>query len=258
MRPVRVNKLEIEVQTNNWNNLEKEFVSDLNVEIRRDEEPKERKEAIFRKNKFTLTFKQNRKHFKKIDIGDNEIITLKSERRVLESKPGKTLEQSEKTNIAFGGPGFNENKYKWSPVPFNAISINIDKTKVEAPLENISLDKLDIPAAKKRREDWNLVNNLSNESTVNILTKEKILSEERIEAIASIAEGDSNKWNDKIRRQKNVKLGFGPSKKSFVLNICKEIDIIYEQEADYVIINDDYNNVKGPEMRPITATIIKD
>ena len=257
MRPVRVNKLEIEVQTKDWNNLEKEFVSDLNVEIRRDEEPKERKEAIFRKNKFTLTFKQNRKHFKKIDIGDNEIITLKSERRVLESKPGKTLEQSEKTNIALGGPGFNENKYKWSPVPFNAISINIDKTKVEAPLENISLDKLDIPAAKKRREDWNLVNNLSNESTVNILTKEKILSEERIEAIASIAEGDSNKWNDKIRRQKNVKLGFGPSKKSFVLNICKEIDIIYEQEEDDVIINDDYNNVKGPEMRPITATIIK-
>ena len=257
MRPVRVNKLEIEVQTKDWNNLEKEFVSDLNVEIRKDEEPKERKEAIFRKNKFTLTFKQNRKHFKKIDIGDNEIITLKSERRVLESKPGKTLEQSEKTNIALGGPGFNENKYKWSPVPFNAISINIDKTKVEAPLENISLDKLDIPAAKKRREDWNLVNNLSNESTVNILTKEKILSEERIEAIASIAEGDSNKWNDKIRRQKNVKLGFGPSKKSFVLNICKEIDIIYEQEADDVIINDDYNNVKGPEMRPITATIIK-
>ena len=257
MRPVRVNKLEIEVQTKDWNNLEKEFVSDLNVEIRKDEEPKERKEAIFRKNKFTLTFKQNRKHFKKIDIGDNEIITLKSERRVLESKPGKTLEQSEKTNIALGGPGFNENKYKWSPVPFNAISINIDKTKVEAPLENISLDKLDIPAAKKRREDWNLVNNLSNESTVNILTKEKILSEERIEAIASIAEGDSNKWNDKIRRQKNVKLGFGPSKKSFVLNICKEIDIIYEQEEDDVIINDDYNNVKGPEMRPITATIIK-
>ena len=254
MRPVRVNKLEIEVPTKVWNNLEKEFVSDYNVEMQEDEEAKEKKETTFTKNKFTLTFKQNQKHFKKID---NEIITLKSERRVLESKPGKTFEQSEKTNIVLGGPGFDENKYKWSPVPFNALAINIDKTKVKAPLENISLDKLDIPAAKKRREDWNLVNNLSNESTVNILTKEKILSEERVEAITSIAEGDSNKWNDKIRRQKNVKLIFGPSKKSFVLKICKEIDIIYEQEADDVIINDDYNNVKGPEMRPITATIIK-
>lgn len=257
MRPVRVNKLEIEVPTKDWNNLEKEFVSDLNVEMQEDEEAKEKEETTFSKNKFTLTFKQNKKHFKKIDIGGNEIITLKSERRVLESKPEKALELSEKTSIVLGGPGFDENKYKWSPVPFNALAINIDKTKVKAPLENISLDKLDIPAAKKRREDWNLVNNLSNESTVNILTKEKILSEERVEAITSIAEGDSNKWNDKIRRQKNVKLVFGPSKKSFVLKICKEIDIIYEQEADDVIINDDYNNVKGPEMRPITATIIK-
>lgn len=257
MRPVRVNKLEIEVPTKDWNNLEKEFVSDLNVEMQEDEEAKEKEETTFSKNKFTLTFKQNKKHFKKIDIGGNEIITLKSERRVLESKPEKALELSEKTSIVLGGPGFDENKCKWSPVPFNALAINIDKTKVKAPLENISLDKLDIPAAKKRREDWNLVNNLSNESTVNILTKEKILSEERVEAITSIAEGDSNKWNDKIRRQKNVKLVFGPSKKSFVLKICKEIDIIYEQEADDVIINDDYNNVKGPEMRPITATIIK-
>ena len=41
------------------------------------------------------------------------------------------------------------------------------------------------------------------------------------------------------------------------MKICKEIDILYEQEVDDVIINDDYNNVKGPEMRPITATIIK-
>ena len=222
MRPVRVNKLEIEVPTKDWNNLEKEFVSDLNVEMQEDEEAKEKEETTFSKNKFTLTFKQNKKHFKKIDIGGNEIITLKSERRVLESKPEKALELSEKTSIVLGGPGFDENKYKWSPVPFNALAINIDKTKVKAPLENISLDKLDIPAAKKRREDWNLVNNLSNESTVNILTKEKILSEERVEAITSIAEGDSNKWNDKIRRQKNVKLVFGPSKKSFVLKICKE------------------------------------
>ena len=33
--------------------------------------------------------------------------------------------------------------------------------------------------------------------------------------------------------------------------------MLFEQKADDVIINDDYNNVKGPEMRPIHATIIK-
>jgi len=65
-----------------------------------------------------------------------------------------------------------------------------------------------------------------------------------------------NKWDNKIRKQKGIKLGF-PSTKKWYLKICKENDILYEQEADDVIINDDYNNVKGPEMRPITATIIK-
>ena len=115
-----------------------------------------------------------------------------------------------------------------------------------------------MPAAKKIRQDWNLINNLSSESTVNILTKEKKLLPERAETITSIGEGGiNNKWNDKIRRQKGFKQSFYPTKKSFILKICKEIDILYEQEADDVIINDDYNNVKGPEMRPITATIIK-
>ena len=338
MRPVRVNKLEIEVPTKDWNNLEKELVSDLDVRMplkkkekkkkekkekkekkvqivveEEEEEPEEEVEEVeevveeeqeeepeeveiieeveqeddeevkkrklerekrkkekelrnkkkdqkrFRKNKFTLTFKENKKRFKQIDIGENDFITLIAERRVLEStKPEKKLEPGDKTNFVLGGPGFDENKYKWAPVPFNSSTITIEKTKKETPLENISVDKLDMPASKKRKQDWNLINNLSSESTVNILTKEKKLLPERAETITSIGEGSiNNKWNDKIRRQKGFKQSFYPTKKSFILKICKEIDISYEQEADDVIINDDYNNVKGPEMRPITATIIK-
>lgn len=37
------------------------------------------------------------------------------------------------------------------------------------------------------------------------------------------------------------------------IKICTEICIIFEQEAD----DDDYNNVKCPEMRPVTSIIIK-
>ena len=59
-----------------------------------------------------------------------------------------------------------------------------------------------------------------------------------------------------MRQQKGLKLVYGPTKK-WDIKICKEIDLFFEQEADEVIINDDYNNVKGPEMRPVTATIIK-
>ena len=135
--------------------------------------------------------------------------------------------------------------------------MSIEKTKIEIPLENVSTDKMEVPAARRRKQDWNLINNLSSESTVNILTKEKILSEQTIRPVTVLGEpANKNKWNDKIRKQKGIKLGF-PSTKKWVLNICKEIDILYEQDADDVIINDDYNNVKGPEMRPITATIIK-
>ena len=318
MRAVRINKLDIESNKQDWNNLvEQELASqfDLDASFKKEkkkkkkvtkveekskeknEEEQENKEEqeneeieeieeiedfnqeeeeegqrrlnekekrkkrkdqkYFKTKKFSLTFKENKKRFKKIYVGDNEIITLKAIRRVL--KPGKTeLKQSDTTDFKLGGNGFDANKYKWAPVPFNAQTMSIEKTKIEIPLENVSTDKMEVPAARRRTQDWNLVNNLSSESTVNILTKEKLYLEQKMMPITVLGEpnANKNKWNDKIRKQKGFKLGF-PSTKKWTLNICKEIDIDYEQEADDVIINDDYNNVKGPEMRPITATIIK-
>ena len=225
------------------------------LKLQRKRDPKR-----FRKNKFTLTFRQNIKRFKTIDIGDNEIITLKSEKRILEpiaKKIEKVIKPSDKTDFILGGKGFDDSKYKWNPVPFNALSIVIEKTKVESPLQNIQTDRINMPAATRRRQDWNLLNNLSSESTINILSKQKILAEQRAGIVTTL--GDSvvrNKWNDKMRQQKGLKLSYGPTKR-WNIKICKEIDLFFEQEADEVIINDDYNNVKGPEMRPVTATIIK-
>ena len=209
--------------------------------------------------KFSLTFKENKKQFKKIYIGDNEIITLKAIKRVLQpTKPKKELQQSEKNDFILGGSGFDINKYKWAPVPVNAQTMTIENKKIAKPFENVPTDKLEVPAARRRRQDWNLVNNLSSESVINILTEEKKLEEEKISPITVLGEvGDKkNKWNDKISKNKGVKLSFAPTKK-WPLKICKEIDIMYEQDTDDVIINDDYNNVKGMEMRPITATILK-
>ena len=230
-------------------------------ERRKKEKEKKKKrkdQKYFKTRKFHITYKENRKKFKTIDIGDNEVITLRAIKTVLQpGRPTRVLELSDKTDFKLGGNGFDANKYKWAPVPVNAQSMSIEKTKIEIPLENISTDKMEVPAARRRKQDWNLINNLSSESTVNILTKEKILSEQTIRPVTVLGEPvNKNKWNDKIRKQKGIKLGF-PSTKKWVLNICKEIDILYEQDADDVIINDDYNNVKGPEMRPITATIIK-
>ena len=247
---------------------EVEQKSERDIEKERERERKRKEKELrkkrkdqknFRTKKFSLTYKENKKQFKKIDIGDNEIITLKAVRRVLQKakKPEKILKQSDKTNIVLGGSGFDINKYKWAPVPFNAQSMTIEKTKIETPLENITTDKIQMLASTKRRQNWNLVNNLSSESTINILTKEKKLLEQKIRPLTVLGDvNKKNKWNNKIRKQKGIKLGFSSTKKWY-LKICKENDILYEQESDDVIINDDYNNVKGPEMRPITATIIK-
>ncbi len=247
---------------------EVEEKSEIDIEKEKQREKRKKEKELrkqrkdqknFKTKNFSLTYKENKKQFKKIDIGDNEIITLKPEKRVLQpvEKPKKELKPSDETNIVLGGNGFDINKYKWSPVPFNAQSMTIEKTKIETPLENVSTDKLEMPATTKRRQNWNLVNNLSSESTVNILTNEKKLSEQKIRPLTVLGDTTKkNKWDNKIRKQKGIKLGF-PSTKKWYLKICKENDILYEQEADDVIINDDYNNVKGPEMRPITATIIK-
>ena len=213
----------------------------------------------FKTKKFSLTFKENKKQFKKIDIGDNEIITLRAIKRVLQpTKTEKLLKQSDKNNFILGGKGFDVNKYKWAPVLVNEQTMTIENKKIETPLENVPTDKLEMPASRKRKQDWNVVNNLSSESVINILTKEKKLEEEKIGPVTVLGEvgNKKNKWNDKINKQRGVKLEFYPKKK-WPLKICKEIDIEYEQEFDDVIINDDYNNVKGPEMRPVTATIIK-
>ena len=128
----------------------------------------------FRKNKFTIIYKQNKKRFKTIEIGENKVITLKEVKTILEpakKNREKIIKQTEEAKLVLGGKCFDENKYKWAPVPFSPQIMTIDRTKKEAPLENVSIDRLNMPAENKRRQDWNAVNNLSLESKVNILNK---------------------------------------------------------------------------------------
>ena len=72
-----------------------------------------------------------------------------------------------------------------------------------------------------------------------------------------------NKWNDIIKRQKGAKMIFKSSNKiinknkKWILSIRKENDFKFIQDADDVIINDDYNAVYIPQMRPINVTILK-
>ena len=220
----------------------------------KEEKEKQRKARKDQKNfktiKYSLYLKDNGKKFKKIDIGNNEVITLKAEKRIL-----RPLEKSEESTLELGGKGFKLNR--WDPVPMHAKVLNIDRTKPVKTLETISLDRIDFPAMRKQRQDWNLVNNTTTETLINLLSKEKKLIEQRVRPITVLAENtDSNKWKEIVRKQRGVKLVFPPTKNWF-LDISKEADLAFEEESDDVIINDDYNFVQGPQMRPVNATIIK-
>ena len=206
--------------------------------------------STLKTNNFTLYFEDSGKQFRTIDIGNNEVITLKSQKRIL-----RPLEKSEENTLELGGKGFVPQK--WDPIPMHAQVLNIENTKLEKPLENIPLDRIDFPATRNKRQDWNLVNDTISETTINLLPKPKPLTEQKVRPITIPADNiNNNNWNEKVRKQKGVKLAF-PSKKNWYLDITKEVNLVFEQDTDDVIVNDDYNNVQGPQMRPIQATIIK-
>ena len=233
LKPIRTNKLGIEddVVTTNWNDLvQKENIEKFEVE--------------------RIISKPRR--FKTIELGDNEVILLKAKKRVL-----KNYTQTEETNIRVGGKGF---KLKvWEPVPFLANSMTIERTPCAKKLEKTT-DNLVMPPSRKRRQDWNLVCTPVTSISDNYLVKEKVLEQQKLNPITIIEDNqDKNKWKGDVRKQNGVKLLYPKQTKTkkFILSICKEINLFFEHEIDEVIVNDDYNNIQGPQMRPVVVTVIK-
>ena len=233
LKPIRTNKLGIEddVVTTNWNDLvQKENIEKFEVE-RSISKPR---------------------RFKTIELGDNEVILLKAKKRVL-----KNYTQTEETNIRVGGNGF---KLKvWEPVPFLANSMTIERAPCAKKLEKTT-ENLVMPPTRKRRQDWNLVCTPVTSISDNYLVKEKVLEQQKLNPITIIEDNqDKNKWKGDVRKQNGVKLLYPKQikTKKFILSICKEINLFFEHEIDEVIVNDDYNNIQGPQMRPVVVTVIK-
>ena len=233
LKPIRTNKLGIEddVVTTNWNDLvQKENIEKFEVE-RSISKPR---------------------RFKTIELGDNEVILLKAKKRFL-----KNYTQTEETNIRVGGKGF---KLKvWEPVPFLANSMTIERTPCAKKLEKTT-ENLVMPPTRKRRQDWNLVCTPVTSISDNYLVKEKVLEQQKLNPITIIEDNqDKNKWKGDVRKQNGVKLLYPKQikTKKFILSICKEINLFFEHEIDEVIVNDDYNNIQGPQMRPVVVTVIK-
>lgn len=223
--PIRTNRLEIEDKT--WNDLiQKETVEKLTIDISDIHNP-----------------------FKIIELSDNEVITLKAKKKVLK------VTQTQESSLKVGGDGFKPRVWDLVPTQANSMTIEVHK-----PLTIVSESML-MPPERKRRPNWNLVNTSSLESTVDYLVKEKIIEQQSLNPITLIEENTlKNKWQNKIREQLGIRLTYKKKDKrlKWTLSICsKVIDLFYEHSIDDVVINDDYNNVQGPKMRPIIVTVLK-
>ena len=223
--PIRTNRLEIEDKT--WNDLiQKETVEKLTIDISDIHNP-----------------------FKIIELSDNEVITLKAKKKVLK------VTQTQESSLKVGGDGFKPRVWDLVPTQANSMTIEVHK-----PLTIVSESML-MPPERKRRPNWNLVNTSSLESTVDYLVKEKIIEQQSLNPITLIEENTlKNKWQNKIREQLGTRLTYKKKDKrlKWTLSICsKVIDLFYEHSIDDVVINDDYNNVQGPKMRPIIVTVLK-
>ena len=223
--PIRTNRLEIEDKT--WNDLiQKETVEKLTIDISNIHNP-----------------------FKIIELSDNEVITLKAKKKVLK------VTQTQESSLKVGGDGFKPRVWDLVPTQANSMTIEVHK-----PLTIVSESML-MPPERKRRPNWNLVNTSSLESTVDYLVKEKIIEQQSLNPITLIEENTlKNKWQNKIRKQLGTRLTYKKKDKrlKWTLSICsKVIDLFYEHSIDDVVINDDYNNVQGPKMRPIIVTVLK-
>lgn len=223
--PIRTNRLEIEDKT--WNDLiQKETVEKLTIDISDIHNP-----------------------FKIIELSDNEVITLKAKKKVLK------VTQTQESSLKVGGDGFKPRVWDLVPTQANSMTIEVHK-----PLTIVSESML-MPPERKRRPNWNLVNTSSLESTVDYLVKEKIIEQQSLNPITLIEENTlKNKWQNKIRKQLGTRLTYKKKDKrlKWTLSICsKVIDLFFEHSIDDVVINDDYNNVQGPQMRPIIVTVLK-
>lgn len=225
IKPIRTNRLEIEDKT--WNDLiQKEKVENLTIDI-----------------------SDIHNEFKIIELSDNEVITLKAKKKVLK------VTQTQESSLKVGGDGFKPRVWDLVPTQANSMTIEVHK-----PLTIVSESML-MPPERKRRPNWNLVNTSSLESTVDYLVKEKIIEQQSLNPITLIEENTlKNKWQNKIREQLGTRLTYKKKDKrlKWTLSICsKVIDLFFEHSIDDVVINDDYNNVQGPQMRPIIVTVLK-
>ena len=141
-------------------------------------------------------------------------------------------------------------------IPMSGRPFTIEK-KPKPTLFTSKAEKISIKESYKSK-DWNKNIRERNEIKLNMLTRKSrrhILSKHRVQPV--ILKGKESNWNKIVKRENDTKLQIdkSPKKANFVLT--KDIEFQIENEAEEILVNDDYNIVEENYSRPIRANIRK-
>ena len=148
------------------------------------------------------------------------------------------------------------NDWNEDSIPMSGRPFTIEK-KPRPNLFTSKAEKISIKESYKSK-DWNKNIRERNEIKINMLTRKPrrhLLSKHRVQPV--ILKGKDSNWNRIVKRENDTKLQIdkSPKKANFVLS--KDIEFQIENEAEEILVNDDYNIVEENYSRPIRANIRK-
>ena len=168
----------------------------------------------------------------------NEILLDKNDKLVYPAEFKKDVDWNKKT-------------YPMSGRPFT-----IEK-KAKPTLSTKKVEKISIRPSYKTK-DWNNYIKERNVIKINMPVRKarKLpLSKNRIQPV--ILKGKEKTWNTCNKKENDTKIQIDKTVKKTTFNISKESDIYIENEAEEILVNDDYNIVEENYARPIRANIRK-
>ena len=163
------------------------------------------------------------------------------------------LEQNEDMTYPaeYANKNWNETTQPMSGRPFT-----IEGQEKKFDLSKSKGDKITI---KKSYEtvDWNKKNNKRKEVQINMVKrpKQKFLAKQKVPPI--VIKGKENDWNNLVKEENDTNINIEKTSKMNEFDISHGDEVHISNEAEEILVNDDYNIVEENYTRPVRANIKK-
>ncbi len=214
-------------------------------------------------NNYELELLESGRKFGPLKVQNKIINNYKGkEKPKIEEKPEKT--KYEKTDVILDNNDIYtyEAEYPknvdWNEdtIPMSGRPFTIEREPLP-PLSETKAEKLLIKESYKTK-DWNESIKERNEIKINMpkrKAKRQTILKERIKPV--IIKGKETNWNKVIQKENDSKFQIDKCAKKIDFVLTKEKGVEIENEAEEILINDDYNIVEENHSRPIRANIRK-